>query len=192
MHINYTDYKIARDMSWQVLIAVKADCLPIRLSVIAKFYGIQILSYAHTNIVAPSDDGFSLKKDGRCIIYYNEKKPLHRQRFTIAHELGHCLLGHLKDIDQTFCRNTESDVSDPMEQQANVFARDVLMPAIVLHSLGVNSAGEIAKLCNVSMQSAEIRWKRLQELNTRNKFNLCYLEKQVCNNFKEYIKQGGS
>ena len=68
---------------------------------------------------------------------------------------------------ETLHRNTEYDVLDVKEQQANVFARDILMPATVLHSLGIKSAEDIARICNVSMMSAKIRYKRLTELNER-------------------------
>jgi Zn-dependent peptidase ImmA (M78 family) len=183
----YNDYVAARDLSWKVIIDVGLNKLPISLSSIAKFYGINIISYAHTNNQSKSEDGYSLKMDNNYIIYFNEQKPLVRQRFTVAHELGHCLLGHLKDVDKTFYRNTEADVSDIMEQQANIFARDLLMPAIVLHALNVQSAEDISKFCNVSNQSAKIRWERLQKLNQRNKFNISPLERRVFEQFKEYI-----
>ena len=48
--------------------------------------------------------------------------------------------------------------------QANVFARDILMPATVLHSLDIKSFEDISRICNVSEQSAKIRYERLLEL----------------------------
>ena len=98
------------------------------------------------------------------------------------------VLGHLAN-GETLHRNTEYDVLDVKEQQANVFARDILMPATVLHSLGIKSAEDIARICNVSMLSAEIRYKRLTELNERNVFNRHPLERQVYRQFNEYIKR---
>ena len=71
--------------------------------------------------------------------------------------------------------------------QANVFARDLLMPATILHSLKVSSAEEIARICNVSMQSAGIRYSRLLELEKRNMFNRHPLEKAVHKQFIDYI-----
>ena len=78
---------------------------------------------------------------------------------------------------------------DIFEMQANVFARDLLMPAIVLHNLNIKSSEDIARICNVSMLSAEIRYKRLTELNERNVFNRHPLERQVYRQFNEYIKR---
>lgn len=124
------------------------------------------------------------------VIYYNDKKPKARIRFTLAHELGHCLIGHLK-FGKTYNRNSEKDFDgmDIFEMQANVFARDILMPATVLHSLDIKSFEDISRICNVSMLSAEIRYKRLTELNERNVFNRHPLERQVYRQFSEYIKR---
>lgn len=187
----YNEYKIARDLAWKTLIECNICELPIKLSTIAKYNNIQILSYKRSNInIKNNDDGYSLKLNGNFIIYYNDQKPAQRIRFTIAHELGHCLLSHVKDNEITCRYNIENDnVKDLKELQANVFARDILMPATVLHSLKVSSAEEISKICNVSMQSAEIRFNRLVKLNKRNMYNLHPLEKKVHDNFNDYIKK---
>lgn len=63
------------------------------------------------------------------------------------------------------------------------------MPATVLHSLNVTSAEQIADICNVSMQSVEIRYSRLLELKKRCMFNKHPLERQVYKNFYNYIKK---
>jgi Zn-dependent peptidase ImmA (M78 family) len=65
-------------------------------------------------------------------ILVNAAEPETRQRFTIAHELGHwvcqCLEGRTEPI---YCRAEEIGV-DPaakaLEREANVFAAEVLMP----------------------------------------------------------------
>ena len=185
----YTEYKIARDKSWEVLIECKIHTLPLNLAQIAKYYNITIIKYSESNDKTLTGDGFSTIVNGRLVIYYNDiDSSITRQRFTIAHELGHCLLGHIKENIRTFRYNSEADkYKNPKEMQANVFARDILMPATILHSLGISSADEIANICNVSMQSAEIRFNRLMELNRRNMYNRHPLENQVHNQFNIYI-----
>ena len=187
----YNYYKIARDKAWDVLIELQINKLPIRLSPIARYYEIRIVSYSDSNLNHnKNEDGYSTRIDDKFIIYYNEKKPPQRIRFTLAHELGHCLLGHINNNEITYRYNSENDsVKNIKELQANVFARDLLMPATVLHSLNVSSADDISNICNVSMQSAEIRFNRLLELNKRGMFNKHPLEKQVYNNFNTYIKK---
>lgn len=187
----YTEYKIARDKAWETLIECKIHTLPLNLAQIAKYYNITIIKYSESNDKTLTGDGFSTIVNGRLVIYYNDiDSPITRQRFTIAHELGHCLLGHVKENIRTFRYNSEIDkYKDPKEIQANVFARDILMPATVLHSLNVKSADDISKICNVSKKSAEIRFNRLLELNKRNMYNRHPLEKQVYSQFTDYIRK---
>lgn len=183
----YHDYKIARNKAWETLIKCNITSLPINLATIARLNNITILKYSNSkqNLTG---DGFSLNVNNVNVIYYNDKKPKTRIRFTLAHELGHCLLGHLK-VGKTYNRNSEKDFDgmDIYEMQANVFARDILMPATVLHSLDIKSFEDISRICNVSEQSAKIRYERLLELEKRNMFNRHPLEKQVYKQFQKYI-----
>lgn len=187
----YNNYKIARNLAWKVLIECEVCELSINLAKVINHYGIYLIKYSDSDYInkhsSPTEDGYSRLMDNKPVIYYNDNKPIHRIRFTIAHEIGHILLGHLSE-GETLHRNTEQDSSDPKEQQANVFARDLLMPAVIINQL-VYSSDDISKICNVSLQSAEIRWLRLQELRKRNKFCLHPYERQVFNNFSTYIKK---
>ncbi len=62
------------------------------------------------------------------------------------------------------------------------------MSAIVLHYTGCINYKDIMKLCNVSETSAKIREDRIKLLEARNKFCTSPLEKQVYDNFKDFIK----
>ena len=95
------------------------------------------------------------------------------------HELGHYLLGHLDN----------GEITSENEEAADRFAADVLMPACVLWRLNLHTAQEIADLCNVSMQAAKIRAKRMEVLYDRNMFLSHPLERQVFNQFKDFINQ---
>lgn len=188
---NYTYYKEARDATWTVLIQCNITSLPVSLTHIAKLFNIYVIPYSsgyRPNSTA--EDGFSFCRNSKTFIFYNDKKTSNRIRFTLAHELGHCILGHVSN-NETYHRNSEYDFSnmDIKEMQANVFARNILMPATVLHGLNVSSAEEISTICNVSLQSAEIRYKRLLELNKRCMYNKHPLEKQVYKLFYSYINK---
>ena len=187
----YHDYKIARNKAWETLIKCNITSLPINLAIVARLNNITILKYSDSkqNLTG---DVFSLNVNNVNVIYYNDKKPKARIRFTLAHELGHCLLGHLR-FGKTYNRNSEKDFDgmDIFEMQANVFARDILMPATVLHSLDIKSFEDISRICNVSEQSAKIRYERLLELEKRNMFNRHPLEKQVYKQFQKYISKVG-
>lgn len=192
----YQIYKDARDKSWEVLINCNIDTLPVNLMLIAQHYKIKIVKYSESKYIQrlniPDTDGFSVYRKllKQHIIYYNDKvENKARIRFTIAHELGHCLLGHNLNTHTNYRNSEVDDKSKPDETAANIFARDILMPATVLHGLDVSSAKEIAKICSVSKQSAEIRFNRLLELNKRGMYNKHPLERQVYNQFKDYVEK---
>ena len=52
---------------------------------------------------------------------------MHRQRFTIAHELGHLLLRHTKGYGVF-----NLDSKDVNEKEANIFAAELLIPSNML------------------------------------------------------------
>ncbi|MDR2440743.1 MAG: ImmA/IrrE family metallo-endopeptidase [Planctomycetaceae bacterium] len=57
-----------------------------------------------------------------------------RQNFTIAHELGHYLLGHDLDGTEYTClfRDPTKQKNTPIEQEANCFAANLLVPTMML------------------------------------------------------------
>lgn len=83
------------------------------------------------------ESGFMLRDESRTIIGVNTRTSRRRQRFTIAHELGHLLLheGALI-VDHAVRVNWRDDVSgmatDTEEIQANAFAAELLMPRELL------------------------------------------------------------
>lgn len=87
---------------------------------------------------------------------HNEK----RQRFTLAHELGHYILHKEKNSefkDAVFFRN---EVLDSMEYKANEFASELLMPeSSVRNSVneGIRNIGELSDLFGVSAAAMKYR-----------------------------------
>ena len=84
--------------------------------------------------------GMVFRDDDRVVIGVNSFHPQNRQRFTIAHEIGHMLLHKGKEIfvDKEYLVNRRDDVSaqavDPEEIEANRFAAALLMPQATLES----------------------------------------------------------
>ena len=60
-------------------------------------------------------------------IYLNTDQPLYRRRFTVAHELGHHIMGHKTRPRDRSKQYTKEDF-DPDEVEANRFAAALLMP----------------------------------------------------------------
>lgn len=81
-------------------------------------------------------------------IFLNERHTRTRRRFTLAHEIGHIVLGHY-----------EMAHAEPvMERQADIFAAEILMPVQEFRRVApfMDDAG-IAEYFGVSVQTAKIR-----------------------------------
>ena len=90
-----------------------------------------------------------------------------RQRFTIAHELGHLMLGHLAD-GRKFrdpSKNYTLGSYDPKERDANYFAAALLMPddAVRAYAAGMENptATTLANAFGVSKAAMGIKLKML-------------------------------
>ncbi|MEV6831873.1 ImmA/IrrE family metallo-endopeptidase [Amycolatopsis sp. NPDC051102] len=89
------------------------------------------------------ESGFALRMDGRWIIGINTQTSRLRQRFSVAHELGHLLLHEGKPLIVSSARIDLRDSVSSMgtnteEIEANRFAAELLMPrALVIHAFEV-------------------------------------------------------
>jgi Zn-dependent peptidase ImmA (M78 family) len=89
-------------------------------------------------------------------IYVNTHDAPRRQTFTIAHELGHVLLhGSLFEAHpeeyRVLLRSPIAGQKDPLEQEANAFAANLLVPRFMLDKYyQTASKFELARLFNVS------------------------------------------
>lgn len=83
---------------------------------------------------APNNDfsGMLIRKDGRALIGINNSESSVRQRFTIAHELGHFFLHPKQDAFIDYRDNKKDVMRTPREKQANMFAAALLMPRSLL------------------------------------------------------------
>ena len=180
--MNYKDYQNARDAVWRLLIDLEISELPINTVKICTELGIKLHYYKSTD----GSDGMSLFIDGRPHIYVSSEVSPERRRFTIAHELGHIVLGHVGKYELV---NREPSPGDnPIEQAANVFASRLLAPACVLWGCNVRTAGQIQELCQISRTAAEYRAERMNELYKRNRFLISPLEQKVYSQFETFIK----
>lgn len=102
--------------------------------------------------------------EGKPVIYVNRMESRLRQRFTIAHELGHFALKHGNRFRDT-ASNFASVQFDPAETQANRFAAELLMPAAAINGLiekrGVTDFSRLAALFDVSQQAMQYRLRNL-------------------------------
>lgn len=196
------NYKNARDEAWRLLIKNHTSELPVDVRKICKSERVRVLTYEQGKEVIESlglqdhvrdNDAFSLAR----VIFYDDSTTPERQRFSIAHELGHIVL-HASNGATVYNREVSPN-DEPIESEANVFASRLLAPLCILHFLGVSSAQEISAFCAISNPAAEIRYRRLCKIRERDEqmrnkyghgcFLLSPLERKVYRNFKRYIKK---
>ena len=180
--MDYKKYQASRNLAWQILLDSQVTELPVKITAVCRKMGIPVKLWD-----GPQDIGGQAQMlNGQPVILVNRNDGVPRQRFSTAHELGHILLGHVGQYELV---NREPSAKDnPIEQAANVFASRLLAPACVLKELRIHSAEELARVCNISRQAAEYRYKRYLELLERDKFYLSPLERQVYQQFREYIQ----
>lgn len=141
------------------------DGAPIRLSAIANTLGLKVIS-----TTLPNGISGEIRPDpenaGHYIIRVNRNDSARRQRFTVAHEIGHFLL-HREEIGDGITDDVlyRSSLSDRREAQANRIAADLLMPQNLVdewmdraRTLRVdNVIGFLADKFNVSEAAMKIR-----------------------------------
>jgi Zn-dependent peptidase ImmA (M78 family) len=113
-------------------------------------------------IIAPMPDMPDMPAYG---ISINSRHSYYHQRFTIAHEIGHLLLGHLEGR----CPNITmfSNVGNfslgvyPLEREANIFAAEMLIPTPhikgIVFSSGLRDINSLCRLYGASQQAIRIK-----------------------------------
>lgn len=150
--------------------------LPIDVKKVAERKGLGLIRFDFGEDVS----GVFMSDGETATIGYNSKNNLKRQRFTIAHELGHYVLGHQRQgvfVDtpkQYFTilkRDGNSSTGEFLqEREANAFAAALLMPkellrkAILETDFNYNKDDvvlRLAKLFDVSSQAMAFRLTNL-------------------------------
>ena len=153
--------------------------LPIRVDSLAKSLRIEIKYERFDEDLS----GVLVKEATRAVIGVNSSHAITRQRFTIAHELGHLVLGHegevfvdktLRNQAMVIRRDGKSSLGiDEDEVQANRFAAELLMPKDLIAAQAAKTLGkkskltpdelvqELARTFQVSQQAMEYRLTNL-------------------------------
>jgi len=154
----------------------KVNDFPISVEEVARKKNLVIRSFDFGEDVS----GALIIEGDKGVIGYNPKDPKVRQRFTIAHEIGHYILHRpISNIffDQTsnfsiqFRANSRISKDGLKEREANVFAAALLMPKNLVVEATRNrkvdlsdekSLRELARLFDVSSTAMAIRITHLQ------------------------------
>ena len=183
---NSKTYEEIVDIAYNVLIKENLEELPIKVSEICKNNNILLCSYIKGyNIIKKLgiearlyNKGFSILKGNEYIIFYDERQDRKLIRFVIAHELGHILLNHFK-IDYI------GDNIHIIEEEANIFAINLLIPLYMLDKIHIKKFKDISKICDIPLnflQYVKLKQNKIKINNNIKKYinniknlNQCYL-----------------
>lgn len=163
----------------ELLFATSVCDAPVDPIAIAEYLKIQVKK----EFFVGSLSGVLMRRHGEAVIAINASDSLKRQRFTIAHELGHFALDHKGDVfvDHTMINRRDARSAaaiDNQEIEANAFAAELLMPSqMVLKNLNeilfinpdiseVELVSKLANIFNVSEQAMSYRLMNLGMLRT--------------------------
>lgn len=131
---------------------------PIKVIELAISANIKTLPFAFENDIS----GILIVGDNQITIGYAANNRPTRQRFTIAHELGHLILGHQRKgmfVDtadkyfSVFYRDDKSTTGEFLqEREANAFAASLLMPEELLRS----SIDDIRRTVNLKNEDVDV------------------------------------
>lgn len=191
------DYEAARDAALWTLLRFKVNRLPVRMSNGIQQMGIPLTPYSESKAffegkglaaLLQVTDGLSVKTREHYYVFYRGDMTAGRIRFTVAHELGHIVLGHL-DRETQAARNHGSQKDNaPMERTANLFASRLLAPSCILLALNASTPSRIAKLCDISWTAARIRARQIEQLKQRGAVEMSPLERELHEQFQDFIQ----
>lgn len=145
------------------------DSLPVDPFELYTRYGWKLRSNSYVENKYMVRDPFDLRKDKvdaytfwdgeQYMTVYDDRQPMARIRWTLAHEIGHIFLGHLLEIRERniSLRGLSEAMYQVLEKEANFFAKELLTPLWLLKELNVVHREDISMICSVSGQAAEIR-----------------------------------
>ncbi|HCB1752727.1 ImmA/IrrE family metallo-endopeptidase [Klebsiella grimontii] len=140
--------------------------LPVRPDMIAHQMGIQVMPLVPDGNNA-NQSGSAEIVNGRYVISYNPQDSHNRIRFTLAHELGHHVLGHTQH-GRMFREYTNPDWNSGNyieERDANSFAAELLMPreaiSMIINRDKIYSIPVLASQFGVSEEAMYWRVKNL-------------------------------
>jgi Zn-dependent peptidase ImmA (M78 family) len=160
MFNNSPNYALAKSKAACVLVENAIIFPPISPIELAENYRIEIEFVVFKNKSISGFLDFATNK-----IYVNGEEPYNRNMFTIAHELGHHFLHRTyfeKDSEKynVLLRAPLGSTKDPIEQEANAFAANLLVPKYLLDMYyEIATVEELADLFVVSQEVIRNRLK---------------------------------
>ena len=163
-----------------LLLKCPVNAAPVPVEQLAESCGAKVV-YSDFN---EEISGLLFRENGKCIIGVASEQSHVRQRFTIAHELGHMLLHQMssvhvdKNFSVMFRSAASSTAQDVFEIEANTFAAELLMPESLLKidlvtlKLDMDDDRQLAVLASRYGVSTQALTYRLLNLLSRNRISI--------------------
>jgi len=167
MHTAQPDYRRAKKEAEKLLQELRLLRPPIMAVDVARHCGLDVRCCELREEYRGKISGFidAAKKT----IFVNDEDPPQRRKFTVAHELGHFLLGHLEnpEYDVLYRKPLVEQNEKCLEQEANCFAANLLVPSHMLtgyvEQYPLVADEQLAEIFGVSGEVITFRKKTLQK-----------------------------
>jgi transcriptional regulator with XRE-family HTH domain len=157
-----------RDTADALLEAAGIISPPVPVEDLVRDCGVRVLAWDLEDI-----DGLVIELDTGAVIWVNREQARTRQRFTLAHELGHHLLRHADTFHLDLGGDLAPNVTGGhptydwrVERAANEFAASLLMPASMVRRAAA-TVTDVAALASQFKVSPAAMGFRLTALNVR-------------------------
>lgn len=195
----YPRHGFARKLAKEFLLQSKVKSLPVNPMAICNQQGFIIRSVSEAEELIDELDPFDVRSnpecdaktyltsDGRYVIVYDDAVfSQGRIIWTIAHEIGHIVMGHLRDFEQTeIHKGLTLKENTVLEKEADTFASEFLAPAEVLIRCQCVKKNLIIKLCGLSEQAASYRENYLQAYEPNQVFE--HIDQKLLKQFSSFI-----
>ncbi len=195
----YPRYGLARKLAKEFLLQSKVKSLPVNPMAICNQHGFIIRSVSEAEEIIAEIDPFDVRgnpecdaktyltSDGRYVIVYDDAVfSQGRIIWTIAHEIGHIVMNHLRDFVETeIHQGLAIKENTVLEKEADTFASEFLAPAEVLIRCQCLKKNLIIKLCGLSEQAASYRENYLQAYELNQVFE--HIDQKLLKQFSSFI-----
>lgn len=149
----------AREMARKLLKENRIKKPPVDLKAILNKKGYM---YLEMDNFLDSVDAIFVNKDGKIYAAVNAKHHVYRQRFSLAHELGHITLCHgepyynsCTSLNNPVIKKPHFPIESIFEVEANIFAGELLVPLDIL-KIEIKKTRDFQELSKIFMVSKEV------------------------------------
>ena len=193
---DYPRYPYARQRAYRLLCELEIDRLPVDpWKVAADLPNVHICKWTDLRENCGDDDPLFIDKEGAdaktqhlrgqadyLVVYDDRVENYQRVRWTIAHEIGHIVLGHLTSFDATALNRgslTEAEYR-VLEREADTFAVNLLAPMTIINRLpSIRTKDDLKALCDLSGEASDNCMEELRLLKSGQKLPFPIKEEDV-------------